>query len=73
MFTTDGYVIPWGQEHKTNPAACSGSYDNCAISKNMCRYSSAAYEQFACAPFALINQHPTDSGKDYWHDFVRGR
>ena len=74
MFTTDGYVIPWGQEHKTNPAACSGgSYDNCTISKDMCEYSSAAYEQFACAPFALINQHPKNSGKDYWHDFVRGR
>ena len=72
MFTTDGYVIPWGQEHKDNPAATSGN-GNHSISKTVCKYTSSFTQQLACANYALINQHPTDSGKDYWHDFVRGR
>ncbi len=74
MFTTDGYVIPWGQAHKNNPVECEGdaSYINCTIPKSYCKYSYYPQHQYACANYALINQHPTDSDKDYWHDFVKG-
>lgn len=74
MFTTDGYVIPWGQEHKNNPE-CSELANNCTLSdpKNYCIYNNGASKQYGCANYALINQHPEDPGKDYWHDFVRGR
>lgn len=72
MFTTDGYVIPIGQEHKDNPV-CSNITTNCMLTKENCRYSSGRGEQHACSLYALSNQHPTDSSKDYWHDFVRGR
>ena len=72
MFTTDGYVIPLGQEHKNNPE-CTNVDNNCTIPKTECKYNSSAYGQMACANYALINQHPTETGKDYWHDFVRGR
>ena len=71
MFTTDGYVIPWGQEHKDNPE-CTSNISNCSIiPADNCKYSTN--EGDACANYALINQHPEDPGKDYWHDFVRGR
>ena len=72
MFTTDGYVIPYGQEHVNNPT-CTGYSTNCIIPKTQCSYSSKWSASLSCANYALINQHPTDSGKDYWHDFVRGR
>ncbi len=72
MFTTDGYVIPWGQKHTDNPS-CMDYYNNCTVSKNNCKYVSGQVDQVTCANYALINQHPTDSTKDYWHDFVRGR
>ena len=72
MFTTDGYVIPWGQEHKDNPEKTSGN-GNYTVSKTICKYTSSITDQLACSNYALINRHPTDSGKDYWHDFVRGR
>ena len=71
MFTTDGYVIPWGQEHKNNPS-CTSHTNNCSIiPEDYCKY--AAKTQLSCAVYALSNQHPADSNKDYWHDFVRGR
>ncbi len=73
MFTTDGYVIPWGQEHKNNPS-CTSYDGNCTIStKDYCKYTSDRILQLTCSNYALINQHPTESGKDYWHDFVRGK
>ena len=72
MFTTDGYVIPWGQVHKDNPD-CTNVAGNCTIPFDSCKYTSNTPDSYSCANYALINQHPTDSGKDYWHDFVRGR
>ena len=72
MFTTDGYVIPWGQEHKNNPT-CNTVTNNCIIPKTNCKYSSGFSEQLACANYALIDRHPTDSSKTYWKDFVRGK
>ena len=72
IFTTDGYVIPYGQEHPNNPAICSGQAIANCISSSKCSYSGAGNMQFTCSIYALSNQHPTDSGKDYWHDFVRG-
>ena len=74
MFTTDGYVIPYGQEHKDNPA-CTGFYTNCTMPKeDYCQYTTGTnYEQITCSNYAIANIHPKDSNKDYWHDFVRGR
>ena len=74
MFTTDGYVIPWGQEHKDNPDECSDNpYYNCTVASNKCRNTGNWTSQTSCAIYALSNQHPTDSGKDYWNDFVKGK
>ena len=74
MFTTDGYVIPYGQEHKNNPVECSGNpYYNCTVASNTCTNTWNWVHQTSCAIYALSNQHPTDSGKDYWNDFVKGK
>ena len=75
MFTTDGLVIPWGQEYENNPADCSEENPNinCVISLENCKYSSTISEQYACAYYALLNKHPNDETKDYWHDFVNGK
>ena len=72
MFTTDGYVIPWGQEHKDNPN-CTTTSQNCTVSIDACKYSSSQNDVFACANYALIDRHPTDSSKTYWKHFVRGK
>ena len=73
MFTTDGYVIPWGQEHKDNPN-CTNYYANCTVPKeSYCEYKSNQTAQITCSNYAIANQHPKDSDKNYWHDFVRGR
>ena len=69
MFTVDGYVIPWGKEHPNNPPECPGTtnYYNCTIQLNKCDFSDQPY---ACANYALINQHPNKNGKSYWKDFL---
>ena len=75
MFTTDGLVIPWGQEYENNPDDCSETktYINCVISLENCKYSGTISQQYACAYYALQNKHPNDETKDYWHDFVNGK
>ena len=74
VFTVDGHVIPFGQQHANNPAVGwiygNGSIEN---KEDYCVYSSDTSKQIACANYALINQHPHTDGKDYWHDFVNGK
>ena len=74
VFTVDGHVIPFGQQHANNPAVGwiygNGSIEN---KEDYCVYSSDSSKQIACANYALINQHPHTDGKDYWHDFVNGK
>ncbi len=79
LFTTDGYVIPWGQTHKDNQYDGGSTANNSIPNEDMSQYcnnkskddSRSAY--YSCAIYALSNTHPTDSHKDYWHDFINGR
>lgn len=76
VFTVDGKVIPMGQKHPNNisssctsASASCGNFSNigaqfCSKDSNNITYNSS------CAYYALINQHPTKEGKDYWHDFL---
>ncbi|MCD8024950.1 MAG: type II secretion system GspH family protein, partial [Candidatus Gastranaerophilales bacterium] len=75
MFTLDGNVIPWGQEHESNPGEC-GEVTNvttCTIPRDKCQYSPTYSEQFACANYALLDEHPAKAGKTYFKDFTNGR
>ena len=74
VFTVDGHVIPFGQQHANN-SAVGWIYGNGSIEnkEDYCVYSSNSSKQMACANYALINQHPHTAGKDYWHDFVNGK
>ncbi len=75
LFTTDGFVIPMGQEHKNNPGYTGkfdDSYsDNCFVTgEEYCKVSSNVTNQAACAVYALIDEHPSIKGKNYWQDFL---
>ena len=75
IFTTDGKVLPMGQEHKNNPPNCKSGNGICSnfnnIGSEYCSTTSSNItENTSCAYYALINIHPTKKGKDYWHDFL---
>lgn len=74
MFTIDGHVIPYSQEHKNNPAVGS-MYSNNIVSplENYCRYTTYPEGQMTCAYFAANDKHPQKAGKDYWNDFINGK
>ena len=66
VFTTDGFVIPMGQDHKnnsTNSTSFSGNffYENCKVASN------SEIQQFGCAAYALADKNPEGEG-DYWND-----
>ena len=70
-FTTDGFVIPMGQEHKNNPPFSSGGGNAAFVpASEYCQQSSKDMGQYSCATFALSDTHPTESGKNYWQDFL---
>ncbi len=75
MFTADGDVIPWGQEHPKNPAACLDDNNaiNCVVDRNLCRFNGNPTDQYACAMYALADKHPIDNTKTYWKDFIKGK
>ena len=77
LFTTEGYVIPWGQPHKDNPYTGGSVYTNSIPTGNIseyCKYKpNTSMYAFSCAIYALTNTHPSENGKDYWHDFINGR
>lgn len=69
VFTTDGFVIPMGQDHKnnsTNSTSFSGNffYENCKVASN------SEIQQFGCAAYALADKNPEGEG-DYWNDFLK--
>lgn len=75
IFTVDGVVIPVGQEHKNNPGTCNSASGSCCNFNNVgAQYCSASSNNIAfntsCAYYALTNQHPAKTGKDYWNDFL---
>ena len=75
IFTTDGLVIPVGQEHKNNPATCNSASGSCGnfnnVGEEYCsNTSNDISKNTSCAYYALTNTHPTKKGKDYWTDFL---
>ena len=76
IFTTDGYVIPFGQAHKDNQYGGDEVYYN-SIPKDIEKYCDnewySAYAGVSCSIYAMSNTHPQDKHKDYWHDFINGR
>lgn len=79
LFTTDGFVIPMGQQHKNNPGYTGyftdGQSDNCFVTgSEFCKVSNNLGQQAACAVYAMLDEHPSVKGKNYWHDFIgKGR
>ena len=76
LFTTDGYVIPWGQTHKDNKYDGSiwvNSIPNGDITKYCDNTMKSMENALSCAIYAMSNTHPQDKHKDYWHDFINGR
>lgn len=75
IFTIDGQVIPVGQKHKNNPAACNTNNGTCGNFNNIgAKYcsntTSAMTQNTSCAYYALTDTHPTKPGKNYWQDFL---
>ena len=72
QFTTDGFVIPMGQEHKNNPeTTISGANSVFVPASEYCKkISDDSVRQYSCAFFALADKNPEGEG-DYWHDFLR--
>ena len=76
IFTVDGKVIPMGQKHPNNcPWVCNSASGSCGNFSNIgAQYCSKDSNNItynsSCAYYALTNQHPTQEGKDYWHDFL---
>ena len=70
-FTTDGFVIPMGQEHKDNPPINTGGGNSAFVpASDYCEQSTKDMGQYSCATFALSDTHPTEDGKNYWQDFL---
>ena len=71
VFTIDGRVIPMGMENEYNTTNAIDIGNNFYRSgNNYCQKDTNYVHQFACSYYALLNQHPTEAGKDYWHDFL---
>lgn len=74
IFTTDGFVIPIGQEHRDNPTYVASGNNNALNFWNPPEYCTSSRNsqgwQAACSYWALKNEHPIYSGKDYWNDFL---
>ena len=76
IFTIDGGVIPMGQEHDDNTDyVCNSGSGDCNNFSNegntYCDKASTNYTKNAsCAYYALVDEHPLISGRDYWQDFL---
>ncbi|MCD8024380.1 MAG: type II secretion system GspH family protein [Candidatus Gastranaerophilales bacterium] len=76
IFTIHGNVIPMGLEDEYNvTAACTISNGSCGNffnsgSKYCDKDSTNITYNSSCAYYALLNDHPTKEGKDYWKDFL---
>ena len=69
VFTTDGFVIPMGQDNKNNVSGEVGAATSNFFSKE-CRVNTSEYRQFGCAAYALADKNPEGDG-DYWNDFLK--
>ena len=71
VFTTDGFVIPMGQEHKNNPELSTGGGNSAFVpAENWCKSTTSSLEQYSCAAYALADKNPEGEG-DYWNDFLK--
>ncbi len=69
VFTTDGFVIPMGQDNKNNVSGEVGTASANFFSKE-CRVNTSEYRQFGCAAYALADKNPEGEG-DYWNVFLK--
>ena len=70
IFTTDGFVIPEGQEHKNNNYESSKAGGGTVpASPAYCGKNGDHWAQATCGYYALIDKSPTGNGK-YWKDFI---
>ena len=72
IFTLDGTVIPMGQYNSRNTEHQIPDGNFFKYGAENCDNKNLYNKQYACAYYALLNQHPTEAGKDYWHDFLSG-
>ena len=71
VFTTDGFVIPMGQENKNNYTQTSNGGNQAFVpSEDYCKYNESQKSQYACASFALADKNPEGEG-NYWNDFLK--
>lgn len=77
VFTTDGYVIPMGQEHKNNASSIGTNNSGYTLATNgfvsgeeYCNYSENTPEGgYSCAYYAMQDKSPDGKG-DYWNYFL---
>ena len=73
VFTTDGFVIPMGQEHKNNSATTTSGGNSAFVpASEYCRQTTDPVRQYSCAYFALADKNPEGNG-DYWNDFLKNK
>ena len=75
IFTKKGTVIPMGAEDKDNiNIQCLSSTGSCTNFANKaegnCKKGTNIGKSTTCAYYALLNQHPENSKKNYWQDFL---
>ncbi len=77
VFTTDGYVIPMGQNHKNNTSSIGEDSNGSSLAKNgfvtgeeYCNYTESTLKGgYSCAYYAMQDKRPDEKG-DYWNDFL---
>ena len=73
VFTTDGFVIPMGQEHKNNSVTTTSGGNSAFVpASEYCRQTTDPVRQYSCAYFALADKNPEGNG-DYWNDFLKNK
>ena len=68
VFTTDGFVIPMGQDNKNNTTNNTSATGNFFYKD--CKVNTSERYQYACAAYALADKNPEGDG-DYWNDFLK--
>ncbi len=71
IFTTDGQVIPEGQEHPDNDYDTVYYGGGTLTGSTYCRANSSIHQRaLTCAYYALNDKSPKGDGHRYWKDFV---
>ena len=73
VFTTDGYVIPMGQEHINNKVVNGRlNFNGVNIGPDFCKTSGGNVYNTTCAYYAIADVNPQGNGT-YWKDFLKGK